>query len=65
MVDLLEDAEFVYDYIKTKSTKTTMNVPPTQASVEAHLEGLQFEMQNRGQKSCVVKIEPKIQNLQV
>ena len=41
-----------------------MHAAPTQELVEAHIEGLRFSMENRGQKMCSVLCEPKISDLE-
>lgn len=47
-----------------RAQKTTITIPPSQASIESHIEGLGFEMENRGKKKSLVKLEPKISDPQ-
>ena len=43
MAEIIEDADFIFNYFKTKlQQKTTMTVPPTQAVIEQHIQGLRF-----------------------
>ena len=65
IAEIVEDADFLFKYFKTKrSRKTTMNVVPPQALIEAHIDWLGFPMEGRGTKGCVVVLEPKVSKLE-
>lgn len=61
--EIVEDADFIFNYFKTKLSQTTMTVSPSQVLIETHIDALGFEMQNRGKKNCVVVLEPKISKM--
>ena len=64
MSKLLQKAIMIYDYIKVKSSIITyMQVKPSQALVEKHVEGLGFAMKDKGKKTCNIMLASKDDNL--
>ena len=58
MTQLLKKATHIYDYMKTKKyVETYMQVNPQQTLVELHVEGMGFNMENRGKKNCVINLK--------